>query len=226
MDARCSVVVIDGADGAGKTTQVALLKERFKVIDFINHNFMKFPNYDSTTGYFITKYLEGKFEPVFEGLDPLDKINKISMLYAMDRVVWFANYYDPHVPLICDRYTTSNILHMGALIIHSGGTIDDVYAYIDNLEDLEYNKLNIPAPDLVIYLDVPTTQLTKNLQSTDKVLDIHEDERIFKQIESVKKAIIEYCGWTVVNCTDEHGMRSIDDINNDIIDIIRRYYNM
>jgi dTMP kinase len=218
---KSDIIVIDGADGVGKTTQVALLKEKLKN----KCNFMKFPNYDSTTGYFITKYLEGKFENVFEGLDELDKINKISMLYTMDRSVWFAKDYEPYIPLICDRYTTSNIIHMAALIIHNGGTIDDVYHYINNLETLEYSLLNIPEPDLVIYLDAPTEQLAKNLKGTQQVLDIHEDESIFKEIESVKREIIDYCGWKVVNCTDGNGMRSVENINNDIIKIINEYYD-
>lgn len=214
------IIVIDGADGVGKTTQVGILKEKFKN----KFNFMKFPNYDSTTGYFITKYLEGKFDKVFEGLEELDRINKISMLYTMDRSIWFAREYQYKKPLICDRYTTSNIIHMAALIIHGGGTIEDVYHYINNIESLEYGSLNIPEPDLVIYLDAPTEQLSKNLKGTQQVLDIHEDESIFKEIESVKKEIIDYCGWKVVNCVDEYGMRNIENINNDIIKIIDEYY--
>ena len=213
------IIVIDGADGVGKTTQINLLKEKYT-----NFNFMKFPNYNSTTGYFITKYLEGKFENVFEGLDELDKINKISMLYTMDRTVWFSKHYHPYIPLICDRYTTSNILHMSTLIIHGGGTLEDVYHYIDNIEDLEYGKLNIPEPNLVIYLDAPTEQLKKNLSGTEGVLDIHENESIFKNIELVKKEIIDYCGWKVVNCFDGTSMKSIENINNDIVKIIDTYY--
>jgi len=213
------IIVIDGADGVGKTTQIGLLKEKYK-----EFKFMKFPNYNSTTGFFITKYLNGEFENMFKGLEPLDRINKISMLYTMDRNIWFSKYYEPYIPLICDRYTTSNILHMSTLIIHNGGTMEDVYHYINNIEDLEYSKLNIPEPNLVIYLDAPTEQLKKNLNGTQQVLDIHEDESIFKNIESVKTEIIEYCGWKVVNCVDESGMRSIENIHNDIVKIIDNYF--
>ena len=163
-------------------------------------------------------------DEAFDGLDPLDRINKISMLYTMDRTIWFANQYDSSRPLICDRYTTSNILHMSTLIIHNGGTIDDVYHYINNIECLEYGQLNIPEPNLVIYLDASTDQLSKNLKTTRQVLDIHEDESIFKDIDSVKNEIIDYCGWKVVNCCDEQGMKSIENIHNDIVRIIEEYY--
>ena len=219
-DNNNSIIVIDGADGVGKTTQIKLLKEKFNKCKFV-----KFPVYESNTGFLITKYLEGKFEDIFKDLNPLDRITKISMLYTMDRSVWFATNYESYMPLICDRYTTSNILHMSTLIIHNGGTMEDVYHYIDYIEDLEYGKLNIPEPDLVIYLDAPTEQLIKNLKGTEQVLDIHEDESVFKNIESVKKGIIEYCGWKVVNCVNEFGMRSIEDIHNDIVKIISEYYD-
>ena len=217
---HAGIIVIDGADGVGKSTQFELLKKTY-----LNCEFTKFPNYNSDTGFFISKYLNGDLNHVFEGMDEIDKVNKISKLYAMDRVLWFGTSYNKYKNLICDRYTTSNIIHMSALIINSGGTIDDVYNYIDTLENLEYNILNIPEPDLVIYLDASPKNLMNNLSTSREVLDVLENESNFRAIESVKNEIIIYCGWAVVKCDDENGMRPIEEINNDIKKIIDAYLN-
>lgn len=218
-DCGKEVIVLDGADGAGKTTQIKLLTKKYT--DF---EFMKFPNYNSDTGFYITEYLNGNFEKILKDLSIKEKINKISTLYTVDRVMWFNEHYNPFKNLICDRYTTSNILHMAALMIKEGCSINDVFEYIDRLEKLEYFTLGIPRPSLVIYLDVPTDQLAINLNNTGHSLDIHEDKSVFEKIESVKSKIIERCNWQVIKCTDENGMRTIEDINKDICTIIDNYF--
>lgn len=213
------IIVIDGADGVGKTTQIELLKEKYKD----KSEFVKFPAYESHTGFYINEYLKGNLNHILDNLEYNDKIKKISLLYTMDRLLWFESKYNYRRPLICDRYTTSNMIHMGALILKHGGTINDVMNYVEYLEWLEYINLCIPKPNTVIYLDASTEQLSKNLKGTQQVLDIHEDESVFKNIELVKKRIIDYCGWKVIKCDDNNGMKSIENIHNSIDNIIKGY---
>lgn len=214
------VIVIDGADGVGKTTQVAMLREKFPYL-----NYMKFPHYESDAGFYITKYLHGEMDDLFKGLPPMEIIKKISLLYTLDRVIWFNETYNPHGILICDRYTTSNIIHMAALGAKLNMSFDEIIDYIKWLDKLEHATLSIPRPNFVIYLDAPSEQLMANLNGTHQVLDKHENEELLKKVDDLKQRIIEYCGWHVVNCTDESGMRSPEDINNDISKIILSYFN-
>ena len=83
--------------------------------------------------------------------------------------------------------------------------------------------MGIPIPNLVIYLDASTKQLQKNLTTNREVLDIHENESVFEKIEFVKQQIIEYCGWKVIKCDNESGMKSIESINCDITEMIDNY---
>jgi len=214
------IIVLDGADGVGKSTQLALLKETYP-----NLKFNKFPVYDSETGFFITQYLKGNMNSFLDPLPIMDQVKYISTLYTMDRVNWFRTHYDRLTPLICDRYTTSNIIHMSAKLWMNGVDIDEILDYIDWLNHFEHDIHNIPFPSIVIYLDAPVEFLIKNLEKTGKELDIHENIKMLEAIDEIKSTIFKYCNFTVVNCVDALGLRSVVDIHNDINDIITKYYN-
>lgn len=215
------IIVLDGADGVGKSTQMEMLKNSFSNSQF---EFIKFPVYDSDMGFYITNYLKGNLNHIFEGLDYMDRIKKISTLYTMDRVSWFNQYYNKYKPLICDRYTTSNIIHMSGLLALNGATLEEIHSYIDWLHNLEYWKLNIPRPTMVIYLDAPYKELMKHLNTTDKVLDIHENNELLEKIDSIKSDIFEYCGFKVINCMDGSNFRPKEEIHKEIVGIITDFY--
>jgi len=147
-------------------------------------------------------------------LEDLDVIKFISTMYTMDRLFYFKSSLNIFSDInIFDRYTTSNIIHMGSKL-NDFKLIDD---YITWLEDLEYNKLGIPKPDKVIYLDISYLTSIKNIKSMNKVYDIHETEDALKRVEHIKNYIIDKCGWTRIVCDDKNNnMRPIDDITHDI----------
>lgn len=209
------IIVIDGADGVGKSTQIELLKTQYPT-----YNFNKFPVYSSDTGYYITQYLYNKLDHIL----PIDNkyftdIYRASMLYTMDRVMWFSKYYCPGNDLICDRYTTSNMIHMSANILLHGGTMDNVITYINYLEDLEYNILDIPRPTNVIYLDAPVDHLIKNLSSRSE-LDKHENIEMLKKIDMIKAYLIHWNKWNVIDCYENGQLKSIEEINSMIQKLI------
>ena len=144
-----NLIVIDGIDGSGKATQVALLKKRLekmkvkvKTIDFPRYN-------DNFFGDLLGRYLSGEYGDFIE-VDP----RVASVLYAADRFEssakiagWLADGYT----VIADRYVSANQ-------IHQGGKIEDSKKrdeFLSWLEKMEHNIFCIPKPDLVIYLDVP-----------------------------------------------------------------------
>ncbi len=153
------LIVIDGVDGSGKATQTQILYERLKKENFKVCT-TSFPNYESKTGEIVKMYLNGE-------LGDVNTVNAYqgSISYAMDRYVSFLNdewgklYRNGYI-VICDRYTTSNLIHQGPKVSDL-----ELLKYIEWLEDFEYRKLLIPMPDDILFLDVPidiSEALTRN----------------------------------------------------------------
>ncbi|AJD32938.1 thymidylate kinase [Clostridium sporogenes] len=222
---RGRLIVIEGSDGSGKATQTKklydkLVKQNKKVKK------VEFPNYKSESSALIKMYLSGEF-----GKNP-DSVNPYasSTFYAIDR---FASYkkdweefYLKGGIIIADRYTTSNMIHQAA-------KIKEVQAkdkFLNWLWDFEFEKFNLPVPDCVIFLDMPP-KCSKSLMETrnnkftgEKEKDIHENNYEYL-LESYNnsKYISEKYGWNRIECTNEDKIKSIDQINDDIIKVITKY---
>lgn len=209
------LIVIDGIDGAGKTTQINLLKEQFKRATFI-----KFPNYNSDTGFLITEYLNGIYNNSKEmnALSEFDRIRKFSSLYSFDRVNFMYGEYCPtiygdNVVIISDRYTSSNVISQTANL-----TNEETIKFIDWIHDLEYNKLRLPKPDLVIFLDVPYDVAYNNIDKRGTEHDILESKERLLGMTNKKELIISKGDYKRIHCYNEKNeMRSKEDINRDIL---------
>ena len=107
------LIVFEGTDGTGKSTQYARACERLEAQN-VRFEKIKFPQYDEPSSALIKMYLAGEF-----GSDP-DAINPYaaSTFYAVDRYAGFArgwkDFYDKGGLIVCDRYTTSNAVHQGS----------------------------------------------------------------------------------------------------------------
>ncbi len=134
---------------------------------------LDFPDYQSDGSAAVRMYLGGKLG------DSPDDVNAYaaSSFYAVDRVVSYLNEwgrdYKTYDYIIADRYVTSNVIHQMAKLKEEER--DD---YIAWLYDYEYRRLEIPEPDLVIFLDVDpdiSQQLMRErYQGDDSKKDIHE----------------------------------------------------
>ena len=102
--------------------------------------------------------------------------------------------------MLSDRYTTSNAVHQA-----SKEPEQTRPQYLKWLYEFEYDRLGLPCPDLVIYLDVPTDftrQLMRHREAaTNTTADIHEqDMEYLATCRQSGRAAAQYYGWTVINC--------------------------
>ena len=209
------LIVIEGTDGSGKSTQFRLMSERLEK-DGVVFKHIVFPRYDQDSSALIRMYLGGEF-----GNKPSDvNAYAASSFYAVDR---FASYkmdwgqwYEDGGVVLSDRYTTSNAVHQT-----SKEPEDKQEQFLHWLYDFEYDKLGLPRPDLTIYLDVPTDftekMMRKREQDTNTKADIHEkDMDYLATCRKIGRAAAEYYGWTVIRCVKDGAMRSIEDIHEEI----------
>ena len=209
------LIVIEGTDGSGKSTQFKLLTQ---YLDNQGVEFRKlvFPQYSEPSSALIRMYLGGEF-----GSHPSD-VNPYaaSAFYAVDRYasykkVW-GDWYTNGGLVVSDRYTTSNAVHQASK--EPEKTRAD---FLKWLYDFEYDKLGLPRPDLTIYLDVPTDftekMMRKREADTNTSADIHEqDMQYLATCRRMGKTAAAYYGWTVIECVRDGAMRSIEDIHEEI----------
>ncbi len=209
------LIVLEGTDGSGKSTQFALLPE-YLAARGLPFQKLVFPQYQEESSALIRMYLGGQF-----GSSPADvNAYAASAFYAVDRYasykkVW-GKWYEAGGLVVSDRYTTSNAVHQA-----SKEEGEAQKAFLHWLYDFEYGKLGLPQPDLTLYLDVPTdfTQMLMRSReaATHTQADIHEkDLSYLATCRRTGRAAAEYYGWTVISCVRDGKMRSIEDIHEEI----------
>lgn len=209
------LIVIEGTDGSGKSTQFRLLTDRLEA-EQVKFQKLVFPQYSEPSSALIRMYLGGEF-----GKSPSDvNAYAASAFYSVDRYasyrkVW-GKWYEEGGLVVSDRYTTSNAVHQA-----SKEPEDKREDFLNWLYDFEYDKLGLPRPDLVIYLDVPTDFTEKMLRhresETHTQADIHEqDMQYLATCRRMGRAAAEHYGWTVIRCVRDGAMRSMEDIHEEI----------
>ncbi len=215
------LIVIEGTDCSGKETQSRMLVEKLNNMG-IKSVYITFPNYESPTGKIVGGPYLGKEEICSsyfkEGAVNVDP--KIASLYfAADRYYnknIINKYLEEDYYIIMDRYITSNMAHQGCKI-ENDSIRKDLYNFI---ERLEYELLELPKPDLTIFLHMPyeyALELKKNRLS----LDEHEKSEIhLKNAEKTYIELKDLYNFIYINCINNNEIRTIDDINNEILKII------
>ncbi len=214
------LIVLEGTDGSGKSTQMGLLTAR---LEREGHTFRKlaFPRYSEPSSALIRMYLGGEF-----GAHP-DDVNAYaaSTFYAVDRYAsyqqdWGA-YYESGGLLLSDRYTTSNAVHQAPKLAP-----DERRAFLTWLYDLEYEKMGLPKPDLVLYLDMPTElsgQLMRSREAaTNTAADIHEQDLTYlAHCRDAARDAAAFSGWKLVSCARGGTLRSAEEIHEEIYALVR-----
>ena len=217
------LIVIEGLDGSGKSTQLELLNENL-IKKGIDTRSVSFPNYDSPSSTLVKMYLGGDF-----GKNPND-VNAFaaSVFYTVDRYASFktdwGEYYNNGGTIISGRYTTSNAVHQASKL-----PVTQWEAFLSWLYDFEYNKIGIPKPDKVIFLDMPIEVsqklLSKRYNGDENKKDIHESDTEY--LNKCRKAALftaEYSNWEIIPCAKDGEARSIEDIANDVLNSVLSLY--
>lgn len=202
--------VIEGVDGAGKSTQIKLLRDFFSKKGH-NCEYLHFPR--TETPYFgelIARFLRGEFGSLND-VDPY----LVAMLYAGDRKdasTTISNWLKEGKIVLLDRYTYSNIAYQCAKL----NNISSQDKLMHWILSLEFKHFAIPEPDLNIFLDVPYTFTEKSLTETrtgndrnylNGTRDIHEESMVFqKKVRDIYLRVSESdARLAVINCSNSHG---------------------
>jgi dTMP kinase len=217
-------IVIEGTDCSGKETQSKLLVEKLTKLGKKAIR-ITFPNYDSPTGKIVGGPYLGK-EEICSCWFPEGAVNvdpKVACLYyAADRKYnekEIRKYLDEDYFVICDRYLSSNMAHQGSKI-HDDNERFNMYQWIDKLE---YWLLGLPKPDKTIFLHVPYSYAFE-LKKSRISLDEHEkSEEHLKNSEIAYLELSSYYNWVNINCIKDKTIRTIEDINEEIMNNIKEY---
>ncbi len=217
---KSKLIVIDGLDGSGKTTQFdiisKLLEEKHDV------KAISFPEYDKPSSALVKMYLNGEIAKNAAEVNAY----AASSFYAVDRyasykIYWEENYKNGDV-ILASRYVSSNAIHqMGKLPENKW---DD---YLKWLEDYEYGKLGLPRPDCVIFLDMPVEisqrLMTSRYNGDESKKDIHEaNVEYLKGCRRTALYAAGKCGWHIVECSGGDEPLSVKAITDKIMYIINK----
>ncbi|MCF2628711.1 thymidylate kinase [Fusobacterium mortiferum] len=217
------LIVIEGTDSSGKETQTKKLYERLaNEVEKVRK--ISFPNYESPACEPVKMYLAGAFGDNALNVNPYP----VSTMFAIDRYASYKmdweSFYNAGGIIVTDRYTTSNMVHQASKIEN----IDEKSKYLGWLEDLEYNKMGIPKPDLVIFLNMPTEmaiklmEARKNKITGEEKKDIHE-----KDTSYLKKSYDNACdiakkyNWQEIKCVENKRLKTIEEIGEEIYTLVK-----
>ena len=206
------LIVIEGTDSSGKQTQASLL------VDHLNKDNIKaikksFPDYDTPTGKIIGDCLLGKngqsyFEEGINNIPP-----KVAALYyAADRaynIDMIKDLLNQGINVVLDRYVESNMAYQAAKY----EDISDKIKTLLWMEQLEFNLLDLPKPDKVLFLYLPY----------EYRLDKDDNNMHLKDAELVYSLMTERYGYEIVNCIKDDKIRTIEDIHDEIYSMIKEY---
>ena len=212
------LIVFEGIDGSGKSTQFRLLTEYLSHAG-ITFRRLVFPRYSEPSCTLVNQYLQGRFGTRPEDVNPYVS----SSFFAVDRIAsyledWGA-YYQAGGLLLTDRYTTSNAIHQGSKLPR-----EQRESYYHWLFHYEYQLLGLPKPDLVIYFDMPVPTalelLRQRQDQTGEKADIHEqDPAYLDESRASARQAAQMEGWRIVSCAPGGILRTEQDIQQEVRDI-------
>lgn len=219
------LIIIEGTDGSGKQTQAELVyKNLCEIAGKEKVTKLSFPNYGSRASEPVKMYLSGEFGKTADSVNAY----AASVLYSIDRYASYKTewekFYNEGGIIVSDRYTTSNMVHQVPKI----KDIAEKEKYLEWLTDLEYEKIGIPKPDLIFFLNMPpefsqklmkdrVNKITGNMKK-----DIHEkNEKYMKKAYETARDLAEKYDWKIINCVEDNKIKSIEEINNEIMEKIK-----
>lgn len=205
-----SLIVVEGLDGAGKSTQIQMLSKYFEKNGFAS-NYLHFPRMDKPFfGELISKFLRGEFGDI-KDVNPY----LVAMIYAGDRKDAsdiISKWLNEGQYVLLDRYVYSNIAYQCAKL----DNLSERNKLKEWIIKLEFEHFKIPRPSLNIFLDVPFSFTEEKLDGkrsgNDREYlngspDIHEASLQFQN--TVRQVYIDSSrsdpGLEILKCSNEAG---------------------
>lgn len=212
------LIVIDGLDGSGKTTQFDIIREKLSESHSVKA--ISFPDYDNPSSALVKMYLNGELSESADGVNAY----AASSFYAVDRyasykMFWEESYKNGDL-IFASRYVSSNAIHQMVKLPES-----EWDGYLEWLSDYEYGKLGLPVSSLVIFLDMPV-EISQKLMSEryggdESKKDIHEAN--VKYLQACRKSALyaaEKLGWKVVECSKNGEPLTVEEISGKLLQLI------
>ncbi len=219
MSNKPRLIVIEGLDGSGKSTQFDLVS-KLLISSGVKLKAISFPDYEQQSSTLVKMYLNGEFS------DNADEVNAYaaSSFYAVDRYASYKKFWENDYKngslILAARYVTSNCIYQMVKLDKSCWN-----EYIEWLCDYEYVRLGLPRPDSVIFLDMPIEisqkLMSKRYSGDENKKDIHEAN--IKFLERCREAALyasNKMGWKIVNCSDGEKPLAIEHITREILECI------
>jgi dTMP kinase len=200
---NAKLIVIEGLDGAGKSTQIQLIKKYLEKHNY-KYEYVHFPTNNNEAGKVVSAYLRGE-------LGEIDKVDPIFVanIYAMDRFLYLPKLQkqlnDNEVVLL-DRYVFSNMAYQGAK--HESETQSQIIR--EWIDDYEFGFLELPYPDLNLFFDVPIDLIEERLKQKREgddrnylngKSDIHETNLNFqRKVRENYLALKNYDNFKIIEC--------------------------
>ena len=216
MEKKCKLIIIEAGDGAGKATQTKALYEHLCREGYRVHR-VEFPDYAADSSMLVRMYLRGDFGGHAEDVNAY----AASTFFAVDR---YASYrmkwkkaYEAGAIILADRYTTSNMVHQAVKLTDR----EERESFLDWLRDFEFNKLGLPVPDKVVFLDmdpeVADQLIAARAAAQAQERDIHErDKEYLHRCHAAYEELAKKYGWTRVACSEHGEPRAIEAIHADV----------
>ena len=206
-----TLIILEAGDASGKATQTRHLEERLRA-EGRSVRRVEFPDYDAASSALVRMYLARDFRKKADAVSPY----AASAFFAVDRYASYQmkwrEYYESGGIVLADRYTTSNMVHQAVKI----AVKEEREAYIAWISDFEYEKLGLPRPDGVIFLDMAPSVSDRLLTARAKAEgrgDIHEADRAYlHRCHEAYQNVAARFGWHRVLCSEGDAPRPAEDI--------------
>lgn len=225
--AKGKLITIEAGDGCGKATQTKALYDRLQGEGY-NVVKVEYPDYQSESSALVKMYLGGAFGAHADDVSAYGA----SAFFAVDR---YASYllrwkeaYEQGAIVLADRYTTSNMAHQAVKLTD----IAEREEFLHWLWNFEFERLGLPVPDAVVFLDMPpelSAELVTARAKADakRKKDIHEkDEAYLSRCHAAYSAVADQYGWKRVLCSEDGKIRSIEDIHEDVYRIVKNVLSL
>ena len=220
-------IVIEGLDGSGKSTQIQKLQDFFEQKG-IPSKFIHFPMLNQGIyGDLIAAFLRGDFGSI-ENVHP----QLVALLFANDRkehIHLIENWLKEGYYVLADRYVYSNVAFQCAKLKDESES-KALHQWILNYE---YQILNLPKPDISVFLDVPFEIIESNLKMhrtgedrdyLNGKKDIHENAldfqlEVYKQYKNLSQTEADLIA---LDCSGPYnGLLSIEDVHQKILSFLK-----